>query len=323
MVRVFLRLILLAMLLASCTAPATPLPPTPTNFPTPQPTMTATPVPQAFRIVAYATDGVVESVIPYDKLTHINFAFLTPNADGTFAPLLNDYKLRQIVGHAHQYNVKVLISVGGWGWDQQFETVAADPSLRSAFIQNLRAIIDNFQFDGADIDWEYPDAGQSAQNYLALIQELRKALPDKELTTAVVVSGDNAQGILPETFASFDFVNVMAYDGPDHGTLEQFNQGLAFWTKQGLPKEKMVMGIPFYGDPDMPYRKLVQDDPAAAQTDTFEYFGKAYHYNGIPTVQAKTKLAMQQAGGVMFWNLDDDAVGEFSLVNAIYQTVHS
>jgi GH18 family chitinase len=284
--------------------------------------VTVTPTPKVFRIVAYATDGVVESVIPYDKLTHINFAFLTPNADGTFAPLLNDYKLHQIVGHAHQHNVKVLISVGGWGWDQQFETVAADPSLRSAFIQNLRAVIDNFQFDGADIDWEYPDAGQSAQNYLALIQKLRKALPDKELTTAVVVSGDNALGILPETFASFDFVNVMAYDGPDHGTLEQFNQGLTFWSQRGLPTEKIVMGLPFYGDPDMPYRKLIQDNTAAAQTDTYEYFGKTYHYNGIPTVQAKTKLAMDNAGGVMFWNLDDDAVGEFSLVNAIYQTAH-
>ena len=317
-----LCLSLFALLVASCSAPATALPPTPTESPTPQPTVTPTPIPQVFRIVAYATDAIVESVIPYDKLTHINYAFLIPNADGTFVPLVNDWKVRQIVGHAHQHQVRVLISVGGWGWDQQFETVAADPSLRSAFIQNLRAVIDSYQFDGADIDWEYPDAGQSAQNYLALIQELRKALPDKELTTAVVVAGDNAMGILPETFASFDFVNVMAYDGPDHGTLAQFNQGLAFWLQRGLPKEKLVMGLPFYGDPDLPYRRLVQDYPAAAQTDTFDYFGKTYHYNGLPTIQAKTKLAMQQAGGIMFWNLDDDAFGDLSLVNAIYQTVH-
>ncbi len=82
------------------------------------------------------------------------------------------------------------------------------------------------------------------------------------------------------------------------------------------------MGIPFYGDPDLPYRKLVQDDPAAAQTDTFEHFGKTYHYNGIPTVQTKTKIAMQQASGIMFWTLDFDAQGELSLVSAIYQTAH-
>jgi GH18 family chitinase len=290
--------------------------------------VTPTPIPQVFRIVAYATDAIVESVIPYNKLTHINYAFLIPNADGTFVPLLNDYKLRQIVGHAHQNNVKVLISVGGWGWDQQFETVAADPSLRSAFIQNLRVVIDNFQFDGADIDWEYPDAGQSAQNYLALIQELRKALPDKELTTAVVVSGDNAMGILPETFASFDFVNVMAYDGPDHGTMEQFQSALAFWSERGLPKEKLVLGVPFYSHvkdsiaPGISYAKLVQADPAAAQVDEFNYYSTPQIYNGIPTIEAKTKLAMQQASGIMFWNLDDDTFGELSLVNAIYQTAH-
>jgi len=46
-------------------------------------------------------------------------------------------------------------------------------------------------------------------------------------------------------------------------------------------------------------------------------------YNGIPTVQAKTHLAMEDASGVMFWALDHDAQGELSLVNAIYQAAHS
>jgi hypothetical protein len=31
---------------------------------------------------------------------------------------------------------------------------------------------------------------------------------------------------------------------------------------------------------------------------------------------------MEKANGIMFWALDHDAQGEFSLVNAIYQTVH-
>jgi GH18 family chitinase len=129
-------------------------------------------------------------------------------------------------------------------------------------------------------------------------------------------------GILPETFALFDFINVMTYDGPEHGTMHQFEQGLSFWIARGLPKDKIVMGIPFYGDPDMPYRKLVQNDPAAAQVDMYDYFGSVYHYNGIPTVQAKTKLAVNQASGIMFWTLEYDIPGEFSLVNAIYQTVN-
>jgi hypothetical protein len=38
-------------------------------------------------------------------------------------------------------------------------------------------------------------AGQSSQNFPALIRELHAALPDKELTTAVVWHGENRLGI--------------------------------------------------------------------------------------------------------------------------------
>ena len=314
----FLSLSLFVLLLTSCSAS--------TETPSPQVVIhevTATAAPQSFRVVAYVTEAIVDAIIPYEKLTHINYAFLLPNKDGTFDHILDEAKLHTIVEHAHQKDVKVLISVGGWGWDKQFETVAADPLLRSVFIHNLKAFVDSFQLDGVDIDWEYPDAGASAQNFLALIRDLRAALPDKEITSAVVAYGENAIGILSESFKYFDFVNVMTYDGQDHGTMEQFKKGLSFWRAQGLLQDKIVMGVPFYGDPDLPYRKIVAADSSAAQLDSFNYYGTLYHYNGIPTVEAKTRLAMQQAGGIMFWTLDDDAQGEYSLVNAIYHTLHS
>lgn len=287
--------------------------------------MTPTSTPPPFRIVAYATDAIIESLIPYDQLTHINYSFLTPNADGTFNPINNAWKLQQIVATGHARNVKVLIAVGGWGWDAQFEEMAASPESRSAFVQNLTAFIDGYQLDGADIDWEYPDPGDSSQNFLALITELRAAMPDKLLTAAVVAHGDEyGLGIPAETFELFDFINIMTYDGKDHGTMEQFNKGLEYWSVRGLPKDKMVIGVPFYSKPGgVPFAKLVKNDPASAQTDTFDYIGAAQNYNGIPTIQSKTKLAMQRAGGMMFWALDHDAQGEFSLVNTIYQTVHN
>ncbi len=327
MLRFRLGLSLLVLLFASCSASTAPTQSTVPDMPALEPSVTPTPTP--FRIIAYATEGIVENIIPYDKLTHINYAFLIPNDDGTFAKINNDWKLKLIVEHARTHNVSVIISVGGWGWDKEFETMAAGPAYRKAFVQNLKAFVDEYQLDGADIDWEYPDAGQSAQNFLALIQELRAALPDKALTAAVVSHGKNGMGILPETFELFDFVNVMTYDGADHGTMQQFEQGLAFWTARGLPKEKIVMGVPFYSHPEgLPkvtgiiYSKLVEADPLAAQTDTFEYNSAMQIYNGIPTVQVKTKLAMQQASGIMFWTLDYDAQGELSLVNTIYETAH-
>ena len=326
--RIFPSLSLIAILLASCSTSATPTnAPAPTSQPTVTPT--STPSPSPFIILAYATDGIIADIIPYHQLTHINYSFLTPKADGTFNPINNGWKLKQIVATARQHNVRVSISVGGWGWDNQFEELAANPESRAAFVENLTAFINEYQLDGSDIDWEYPDAGQSSQNFLALIRELRAAMPDKLLTTAVVAHGDdNGAGIPTESFELFDFVNIMTYDGPDHGSMQQFEQGLSYWNARGLPKEKIVIGMPFYSHvkdssaEGITYAKLVQNDPAAAQVDEFDYFGMTQIYNGIPTIQAKTKIAMQQASGVMFWALDHDAQGELSLVNAIYQTVY-
>ena len=321
MLRPISRLFLFASLLSACTAATTPTPGIEVT-PALQPTVIPSPTPQ-FIVLAYATVGIVAEIIPYDKLTHINYSFLTPKADGTFNPIINGWKLKQIVRTAGEHNVRVCISVGGLGWDAEFEELAASPESRTAFVQNLKAFVDEYGLDGVDMDWEYPDLGQSSQNFLTLIQELRAAMPDKLLTTAVVSHGDeHGLGVPSESFEYFDFVNIMTYDGPEHGTMEQFERGLTYWSERGLPKEKIIMGLPFYGDPDMPYFKIVQADPKAAQSDTFDFYGKIYHYNGIPTIQAKTGIAMERAGGVMFWALDHDAQGELSLVNAISQTAY-
>src|SRR5215208_5309307 len=258
MLRIFSCFCLFAVLLAACSAPATPTA-SPKAMSSPEPTMTPSPVPSQFIILAYATAGIFADMIPYEKLTHINYSFLTPKADGTFNPINNGWKLKQIVKDAHEHDVHVCISVGGWGWDAQFEELAAHPESRTVFVENLKALVDEYQLDGMDMDWEYPDPGQSSQNFLALIKELHAALPDKLLTTAVVSYGDeHGLGIPTESFELFDFINVMTYDGPDHGTMEQFERGLAYWSERGLPKEKIVMGVPFYGDPNTPYFKIVR-----------------------------------------------------------------
>jgi chitinase len=128
--------------------------------------------------------------------------------------------------------------------------MAASPELRSAFVQNLKAFVDEYQLDGADIDWEYPDPGESSRNFLALITELRAAMPDKLLTTAVVAYGDEyGLGVPAETFKLFDFINVMTYAGSDHGTMEQFNKGSGVLECTRLPEGKDRHWVPFYSEP--------------------------------------------------------------------------
>jgi chitinase len=278
----------------------------------------------SFRIIGYATDAIVPAAIPYDHLTHINYAFLIPNRDGTFAALNNPWKIEQIIAQAHEHEVRVLISVGGWGWDEQFEAMAADPAARQVFVRGLVDIVAQYDFDGADIDWEYPDPGQSGQNFLALMTELRLALPeDRLLTAAVVALGATGEGIPVESFALMDYVNLMVYDGgTPHSSYQYAVDSLDYWQGRGLPPEKTVLGVPFYARPnEAPYRRIVAAFPEAANLDEFDYYGTPINYNGIPTIQEKTELALERASGIMIWALEHDAPGELSLLSAIYQTV--
>ena len=322
--RCFSRLFLgVCLILSACAPSPTPSPTPVTLVPTQTESPSAIPQPRPFRVIGYATDAINIETIPFQQLTHINFAFLLPNADGTFAPLLNAGKIQSLITQSHANGVKVLISIGGWGADPQFEELAASPQKRTVFVDGTLKVLAEYGFDGVDIDWEYPDQGQSAQNYLALISELREALPDKLLSTAVISYGDETGlGIPTETFALLNFINVMTYDEPGHASMEQFQKGLDYWLERGVPPEKLVMGIPFYSRPgEIPYRKLVKNDPTAAQADITVYDGKQERYNGQPTVQKKTRIALQKASGVMFWALEQDAAGNISLLNSINQVV--
>ncbi len=291
----------------------TPLPPSPTPEP-------------PFRIIGYVTDDVIPELVPYAQLTHINYAFVVPNADGTFHDVNNPWKLKSIVEKAHAQGVKVLVSVGGWGWDDQFEALAADPALRATFVSGLAAYAEEYNLDGLDIDWEYPDPGVSDQHFLALMQELRTALPaGKLLTAAVLAQGPTVEGILPETFPLMDFVNIMAYDASDsdHSSYAFAESAMNAWLERGLPPEKTVLGVPFYARPNwVPYRKLVEADPNAANLDMIDYFSQNVYYNGLATMEQKTRLAMAKGSGIMIWTLGFDTTDDTSLLTIIYKTAH-
>ncbi len=303
--------------------------PTPTSQP-PRASPTTEATGERFRIVGYVTDwDAIVGQIPFDKLTHINYAFLVPNPDGTFQALRNPWKLREVVTQAHAQGVKVLISVGGWGWDDEFEQMAADPQSRAKFVQELDRFVRAFELDGADIDWEYPDPGSaSAQNFLNLMQELEAVLrpQGRLLTAAVVASGSTGSGVRPEVFELVDFLNLMAYDGPPphHSPYSYAEEALNYWSARGLPPEKMVLGVPFYSRPgEVPYRKLVRSSPEAASADEWEYLGSLQSYNGLPTIRQKTDLARRRASGIMIWTLAHDTMDDTSLLNAIYERAHS
>jgi hypothetical protein len=275
-----------------------------------------------FKVVGYMPSWAGDvNTVQYSKLTHINYAFILPNSNGTLQGLDNPGKLSNLVTKAHASGVKVLISVGGWndGNDSGFEGLAANSGSRTTFINALISLVNQYNLDGVDIDWEYPDAGASANNYVALMTQLSTEMHNRgKLLTAAVV-GEGGGSILNTVFNVVDFLNLMAYDynNYDHSTYSYAQSSMSYWRNRGLPQSKCVLGVPFYGRPTWETFAQLVARGANPYADTYDGVG----YNGITTIRNKTNLAFDQGNGIMIWELSGDATGANSLVSAIHDVV--
>ncbi|MEN7548190.1 glycosyl hydrolase family 18 protein [Rapidithrix thailandica] len=286
------------------------------------------------KIVGYFPSwGGPVSQIQFDKLTHVNYAFALPTASGGLEPLANPSHLQDLVTQAHANNVKVLLAIGGWdigdggGNDGRFNTLAADPATRTAFVNTVMQWVSNYNLDGVDMDWEYPDRDTpSSDHFSLLMQELSTALhaQGKLLTAAVVALGWNAGGVKDDVFGYVDFLNIMAYDGGNgelHAPYSYAVDALNYWRGRGLPKAKAVIGVPFYGRPTWKAYKTLIAEGADPNSDTFVSNGSTVYYNGITTIKAKAQLSMQEGGGIMIWELSHDTQDQTSLLRAIHEEI--
>ena len=278
-----------------------------------------------YRIIGYEPSWVAPHAIAYSKLTHLNYAFLQANPDGSLNTTgMNLPKMQTIIKDAQAQGVKVLISVGG---ASNTQLSAAATKARAKLISNIEAFANQYGFDGIDIDWEGPANATEGAAYLALMQKLYADLhPVGKLVTSAVGTwfGEN---IPNGSFAHMDFLNIMAYDGDgiDHSPYTLAQSDLSYWLGKGLPKSKAVIGVPFYGYnavgrqtyTETQYKDIVAADPGAANKDLSNGFG----YNGIPTIKRKTQLAMTSASGIMIWQLSEDTTGKTSLLSAIFETM--
>lgn len=126
-----------------------------------------------------------------------------------------------------------------------------------------------------------------------------------------------------------DWFNVMAYDGGDgdrHSGYDFAINCAKYWRDtRSMPAHKVVLGVPFYGRPSWAtYEEILQANPNAYNTDVSMINGMQAHYNGIPTITAKTEWACDNIGGIMMWELSQDTTDmSKSLLNAIGNTVRS
>jgi len=214
---------------------------------------------------AYTVDKV-----PYEKLTHVLWSFITPNADGTLHGDAADdpSALDSMVTLAHAVGTKVIVSLGGGGQSDKFAPVAKDSTLRNKFIVNLVDYVKAHNLDGLDMDWEWeynpvPEADTIAYN--KLLTELRESLPkDKSLSAALPCSRYYGKWFTPEVLIkNLDWFGFMTYDMtgdwdekalfdsplyPHEGyTTWSWQETFDYWSKRGVPAEKMVFGIPSFG----------------------------------------------------------------------------
>ncbi|HCB2209558.1 TPA: glycoside hydrolase family 18 protein [Citrobacter farmeri] len=228
------------------------------------------------------------------QITHLNYSFgLIYNAekDETNAALKDPTRLHQIwlspkvesdlallpVLRKQNPQLKVLLSVGGWG-ARGFSGAAATPETRAVFIQSAMEIMRKYDLDGIDLDWEYPVNGawglvasqpDDRENFTLLLKELRQAVGSHKLVTIAV--GANAES--PKSWVDvkaiaplLDYINLMTYDMA-YGT-QYFNANLYDskdwptvavadkysvdvvvnnYLAAGLKPQQMNLGIGFYG----------------------------------------------------------------------------
>lgn len=287
----------------------------------------------AFRIVGYFHGDLEKDAdkIDFGKITHLNVAFINPDTAGTFAPVIG---LQALVKAAHARQVKVLASFGG-GMAPAYFPDLIGAARRTVFIANLSKLMLDYKLDGIDVDLE---GALITADYDGFIAELAPAIKPKGLLTAAVATayGEKYSSV---SLQQFNFINIMSYDntGPwkpenagPHAPFTMASADLLYWNiTKSTAKEKLSLGLPFYGYSfgpagagSMAYREIIQTYSGAENKDEVTIAGGGIlYYNGIPTIKMKTKLALEQAGGIMIWQILQDTTGTKSLLEVINKQI--
>ncbi len=247
-----------------------------------------------YMVVAYVA-GYREfdfSTIDVSGITHINYAFAnirdgevvfdTTKIDGVVPNSGDVDELNSL--KKNKPDLKVLVSVGGWTWSGGFSDAALTAESRERFAKSCAAFVKEFNLDGIDLDWEYPNqsgAGnihrpEDVQNFTLMLKAVREkldSLAQHEATgnhylLTIATGADEAyvkNTELGELHKYIDFLNIMTYDfyngwhnvnghhsnylpsGQPEMDKNSVVNAVEMHVNAGFPVEKINLGIPFYG----------------------------------------------------------------------------
>ncbi|OSD07914.1 carbohydrate-binding module family 5 protein [Trametes coccinea BRFM310] len=171
-------------------------------------------------------------------------------------------------------NLKVVLSIGGWTYSQYGHfSFVTDSTKRATFVTSAVSLIENYGFDGIDIDFEYPSSTAQASGFASLLTSLRTAFDNLqaqkgdstpyELSAAVPAGSDNYQWLnVPVMDKALTHWNLMAYDYAGSWLTYADNQAnlyggqrtnvstdkaIKWYIANGATPSKINMGIPLYG----------------------------------------------------------------------------
>lgn len=210
------------------------------------------------------------TAVGYTHLTHIFHAFIAPTVDGGIE-VPAGFLYPELIQSAHANGVKVLPSIGGWGdYSLRFSPMTADTAARRKFVGQLKTFLLANGYDGADLDYEYPKNATDRANLRSLVSELRAAFNTVEPPLLLTMAGPSTNWSgqwfdLAGMANDFDLIGIMTYDyygnwtskaGPNAAVYGSFATNTEGWmdysvdyynVTRGVPKEKLLVGIPFYG----------------------------------------------------------------------------
>jgi chitinase len=265
--------------------------------------------------------------IDFSKMTHLYLAFgLPPFCNGTctessdmqFSLGQTDEDIRTLVDTAHRKGVKVILSIGGGGGDQQILQFY-NAGLSKPLVKSLNEYIHQHNLDGVDLDIEDPNnMGIPYETFTRTLIETFH--PQGKIVTAAVA--EYLQDAMPDrALHMFDFINVMNYSNYSDA-VDAMNY---YHEMKSVPKDQMTLGVPFFGqsadgNTEETYSTILAAYPDAWQTDVVSGGsldgGIALYYVGEATMARETRLG-KEYGGVMVWELSQDGPSPHSLLHII------
>ncbi|HEX5651705.1 MAG TPA: glycoside hydrolase family 18 protein [Chitinophagaceae bacterium] len=279
----------------------------------------------------------------------VNYAFFSVGPNGLLT-VNSPSTLSAVITKARANNAKVFVSINDGSGDgkSNFKAMAATPTGRNNFVKDVMTKLRQYNFDGVDIDWEFPTTSDGTDGtFTLLMNELSDSLhrDAKYYLSAAITAGKYAGGIRDairnELFGYVDFFNIMAYDDfstsapyRHHSDYTLAQTCLNYWLNtRSMPASKCVLGLPAYGRPSgitqtgtvLTYKTILAQggnplyDSATVTAGGFTDY--TIYYNGQYTVKRKAKLAKDLANGVMMWEKWQDAPDDKSLLKAACDTV--